>query len=245
MSMIGFPLLLIPLAIYNIFVFLMPGVAFTSQITRVTLMSGVVWTPTFGDALIALAIVMLLFEIIKASRPGARYLTDHLLSLIVFAGAAAEFLFLKALGTSDFFLLTVLTGVEFVAGAAIGLRNRRYSAMTDASEPATLEPLRQEPAMTPSIPDQSPTPQPKRSEVIPPEERPPAMISVSPAPAPPSETVPAPKPVPTPAVVPVVAAPPVAERKLSDWSMSDLISDRDQKAKTDSRPSDKSDEPKF
>src|SRR5476649_37283 len=83
MSMIGFPLLLIPLAIYNIFVFLMPGVAFTSQITSVTLMSGVVWTPTFGDALIALAIILLLFEIIKASRPGARYLTDHLLSLIV------------------------------------------------------------------------------------------------------------------------------------------------------------------
>ena len=70
MSMIGFPLLLIPLAIYNIFVFLMPGVAFTSPIVTVTLMSGVQWTLTFGDALIALAIVLLLFEVIKASRPG-------------------------------------------------------------------------------------------------------------------------------------------------------------------------------
>ena len=230
MSMIGFPLLLIPLAIYNIFVFLMPGVAFTSQVTSVTLMSGVVWTPTFGDALIALAIVLLLFEIIKASRPGARYLTDHLLSLIVFGGAAAEFLFLKALGTSDFFLLTVLTGVEFIAGAAIGLRNRRVVAM-----PVGPAPVRQEPEMAPPKPDR--TPEPKRAEIIPPEAKPPEMISVSPAPPP--------KPVAPPVVAPVVEAAPATERKLSDWKMSDLISDRDQTAKSDtSAKSDKPEETK-
>jgi len=141
MSMIGFPLLLIPLAIYNIFVFLMPGVTFTSQIASVTLMSGVVWTATFGDALLALAILLLLFEIIKASRPGARYLTDHLLSLIVFCAAAAEFLFFKALGTSDFFLLTVLAGVEFLAGAIISLRNRSSRAeLAAVSSPARHKP---------------------------------------------------------------------------------------------------------
>jgi hypothetical protein len=217
MSMIGFPLLLIPLAIYNIFVFLMPGVAFTSPIVSVTLMSGVVWTPTFGDALIALAIVLLLFEIIKASRPGARFLTDHLLSLIVFSGATAEFLFLKALGTSDFFLLTVLTGVEFLAGAAIGLQNRRLAA-TPSAQPTK----RQEPAMT------SPAPEPKRANTIPPETKPPEMISVSPAP--PSAAPP---------------APPVLEKKVSDWSMSDLVSDRDQSSKAESAPeSDTSEGPK-
>ena len=231
MSMIGFPLLLIPLAIYNIFVFLMPGVAFTSQITSVTLMSGVVWSPTFGDALIALAIILLLFEIIKASRPGARYLTDHLLSLIVFGGAVTEFLFLKALGTSDFFLLTVLTGVEFIAGAAIGLRNRRVVSM-----PVEPVPIRQEPEMVPPKPDRPP--ESKRPEITPPEAKPPEMISVSP--------VSTPKPVPPPPVVPpVVEASPVAERKASDWSMSDLISERDQTVKSDSpAKSDKPSEPK-
>ena len=38
--MIGFPLLLIPFAIYNIFVFLMPGVAFTTPIMDLPLISG-------------------------------------------------------------------------------------------------------------------------------------------------------------------------------------------------------------
>ncbi len=122
MSMIGFPLLLIPLAIYNIFVFLMPGVAFTSPIVSVTLMSGVVWTATFGDALLAFAMLLLMFEVIKAAR--GRYVTDHLLSLIVFGAATAEFVLLAPLGNSTFFLLVVLTAVEFLAGLVIGIRNR-------------------------------------------------------------------------------------------------------------------------
>ena len=122
--MIGFPLLLIPFAIYNIFVFLMPGVAFTAPVGSVTLMSGVQWVPTFGDALLALAALLLMFEVIKAARPGARYLTDHLLSLIVSGAAVAEFLLLAPFGTSTFFLLTVLMIVEFLAGVSIGFRNR-------------------------------------------------------------------------------------------------------------------------
>lgn len=101
--MIGFPLLLIPFAIYNIFVFLMPGVAFTAPVASVTLMSGVQWAPTFGDALLALTALLLMFEVIKAARPGARYLTDHLLSLIVSGAAVAEFLLLVPFGTSTFF----------------------------------------------------------------------------------------------------------------------------------------------
>ena len=77
--MIGFPLLLIPFAIYNIFVFLMPGVAFTTPVTDVRLMSGATWAPTFGDALLVLGALLLMIEVIKAARPGARYLMDHLL----------------------------------------------------------------------------------------------------------------------------------------------------------------------
>ncbi|MCE3256165.1 MAG: hypothetical protein K0Q64_248 [Nitrobacter vulgaris] len=65
MSVIGFPLLLIPLAICNIIVFLMPGVLLTEPVLTLTLMSGVPWLVTLGDTLLALGIVLLLFEIIK------------------------------------------------------------------------------------------------------------------------------------------------------------------------------------
>ncbi len=43
MSMVGFPLLLIPLAIYNIIVFLMPGVSLAEPVFKLTLVSGAEW----------------------------------------------------------------------------------------------------------------------------------------------------------------------------------------------------------
>ena len=100
MSMVGVPLLLIPLAIYNIIAFLMPDVAFGVQLFKLTLMSGVEWQVTLSDVLVAVGIFLLMFEVIKGARPGAKYLTDHLLSLIVFGAAAAEFVLWPKFGTS-------------------------------------------------------------------------------------------------------------------------------------------------
>jgi hypothetical protein len=133
MSMIGFPLLLIPLTVYNIIIFLMPGVSFADPVLKLTLMSGAEWPVTLGDMLLALAILLLLFEVIKGARPGAKYLTDHLLSLVVFGGAAAEFLLWPRFGSSTYFLLTMLALVDFLSGLA--LRTRRVMPVV-ASGPA-------------------------------------------------------------------------------------------------------------
>src|ERR1700694_74705 len=123
MSMVGFPLLLIPLAIYNIIVFLMPGMSLAEPIVKLTLMSGAEWPLTLSDMLLALGVFLLLLEIVKGARPGAKYLTDHLLSLIVFGAAAAEFLLWPRFGTSTYFLLAMLALVHFLSG--IALRARR------------------------------------------------------------------------------------------------------------------------
>ena len=136
MSMIGFPLLLIPLAIYNIIVFLMPGVSFVDPVLKLPLMSGAEWPLTLSDMLLTLAILMLLSEVIKGARPGAKYLTDHLLSLIVFGGAAAEFVLWPKFGTSTYFLLTMLALVDFLSGVA--LRARRRALVTSGPAPAPV-----------------------------------------------------------------------------------------------------------
>ena len=133
MSMIGFPLLLIPLAICNIIVFLMPGVSFVTPLFTLTLMSGAAWPVTLSDVLIALGILLLLFEVIKGARPGSKYFMDHLLSLVVFAGAAAEFVMLPQFGTSTYFLLTMLALVDFLSGIALRARRRLAPAGVAAS----------------------------------------------------------------------------------------------------------------
>jgi hypothetical protein len=128
--MVGFPLLLIPLAIYNIIVFLMPGVSFTDPLVKLTLMSGAEWPLTLSDVLLALGILLLMCEVIKGARPGAKFLTDHLLSLIVFGAAAAEFVLWSKFGTSTYFLLVALSMVDFLSGLA--LRTRRGAVAAGA-----------------------------------------------------------------------------------------------------------------
>jgi len=138
MSMIGFPLLLIPLAIYNIIAFLMRDVSFAAALFTVPLTSGTAWPVTLSDVLLALGILLLLCEVIKGARPGAKYLTDHLLSLLVLGGAAAEFVMVPQFGTSTYFLLTTLALVDFLSG--IALRTRRGTAASTVAVSRRAEP---------------------------------------------------------------------------------------------------------
>jgi hypothetical protein len=157
MSMVGFPLLLIPLAIYNIIVFLMPGVSFSDPLVKLTLMSGAEWPLTLSDILLALGILLLLVEIIKGARPGSKYLTDHLLSLIVFGAAAAEFLLWPRFGTSPYFLLAMLALVDFLSG--IALRARRGMQVTSGAAAARRE-VSPPPAAARQAPQFEPEPAP-------------------------------------------------------------------------------------
>ena len=162
MSMVGFPLLLIPLAVYNIIVFLMPGVSLTEPVLRLTLVSGAEWPITLGDMLLALGVLLLLLEIIKGARPGAKYLTDHLLSLIVFGAAAAEFLLWPKFGTSIFFLLTLLALVDFISGVALrARRGTRVAPVATASGRTANEagPVAAEPRSAPET-----RPEPSRAQ---------------------------------------------------------------------------------
>jgi hypothetical protein len=151
--MVGFPLLLIPLAIYNIIVFLMPGVSFAEPILKLNLRSGAEWPVNLSDMLLALGILMLLFEVIKGARPGAKYLTDHLLSLVVFGCAAAEFVLWPKFGNSTYCLLALLALVDFLSG--IALRARRGTVVAaplrasnrSAKQPA---PVADEPSFEPA-----------------------------------------------------------------------------------------------
>ena len=157
--MVGFPLLLIPLAIYNIIVFLMPGVSFTDPLVKLTLMSGAEWTVTLSDMLLTLGILLLLAEVIKGARPGAKYLTDHLLSLLVFGAAAAEFVLWPKFGTSTYFLMTALSLVDFLSGLA--LRTRRRAVAVAAAPARRAKVAEPEKAEAPAVePQPAPAPPP-------------------------------------------------------------------------------------
>lgn len=145
--MVGFPLLLIPLAIYNIVVWLMPSVSLTDPLVRVTLPSGAEWPITLSEVLLSLGILLLLLEIAKGAKPGSKYITDHLLSFVVFGASVAEFVLWPKFGTSTFFLLALMTMVDFLGGIVL----RAGRPPVSASVARRAAPRTEEPAPEPRI----------------------------------------------------------------------------------------------
>ena len=133
--MVGFPLLLIPLAVYNIIAFLMPSVSFSDVLFKVPMITGETWPVTLADLMLALGIVLLLLEIVKGARPGSKFLMDHLLSLIIFGAAAAEFVMWPKFGNSTYFLLVLLAMADFLGGIAQRTR-RRVTYVAETTVPA-------------------------------------------------------------------------------------------------------------
>ncbi len=132
MFVLGFPLLLVPFAIYNIIAFLTPGVVWTAQVATVHMMSGKDWVLTWEDILLGLAILLLAVEIMKSTRIGMRTIIDHLLAMALFIVMLAEFLLVQRAGTSTFFLLTVISLIDVVDGFIVGIRTSQHQVEIEA-----------------------------------------------------------------------------------------------------------------
>ena len=134
MFLIGFPLLIIPLAIYNMVAYLTPGLLLTGPLFSIHMLSGADMTFSFSDLLLIFAILLLFVEIMKATRIGVRSIVDHMLSLVVFIIFVVEFIMSTKAATSTFLLLTVLSFVDVIAGFSITIRAAQRDISVDSSE---------------------------------------------------------------------------------------------------------------
>jgi hypothetical protein len=134
MFVLGFPLLLIPFAIYNMIAFLTPGVSWTAPVTTVHMMSGQDWVLTWEDILLACAIFLLWVEIIKSTRIGMRSVMDHILAMALFVAMLVEFLLVQRAGTSTFFLLMIIALVDVLAGFIVGMRSSQRQIEIESAE---------------------------------------------------------------------------------------------------------------
>jgi hypothetical protein len=123
MFVLGFPLLLIPFAIYSMIAFLTPGVGWTTPLATIHMMSGEDWVLTWEDILLAFAILLLAVEIMKSTRFGMRSIVDHILAMALFITMLVEFLLVRQAGTSTFFLLTMLGLVDVLVGFIVSIRS--------------------------------------------------------------------------------------------------------------------------
>jgi hypothetical protein len=129
-----FPLILIPVLIYNIWAFGSTvggaeGVAVLQHLQdrwlSVPMASGEVWIVTFGDVMVLLSLVLLFIELLKSTSTGTSAIFNHALSMLVFIICLVEFLLHPAFASSAFFLILVMSLLDVLAGVVVTIVSAR------------------------------------------------------------------------------------------------------------------------
>ena len=119
----AFPVLAVVVAAYN-FVVVLGSRAVGDVIREVTLPSGAIWPISVGDVFIVTALVLVLIEFASLGS-GRASVVNHALSAIVFMICVAELLFVRGCGTAEFALMTLIVGLDVVAGYSLTARLAR------------------------------------------------------------------------------------------------------------------------
>ena len=122
--LLNFPLLILVFAGYNSIAFFTAS-TFETAIFSVTMISGVQWSFNLGDLLVTAALFLLFIELLKATRSGTVSIVDHMLSTLVFIGFLVEFIVIEQAATSTFFLLTLISLIDVIAGYSVTIQSAR------------------------------------------------------------------------------------------------------------------------
>lgn len=129
----AFPLLLIPVLVYNIYAWsTLTGVAavdadasLRSALIAVNMPSGGVWGIGVGDLLVFFSLALLFFELLKSTSSRKVAIVNHALSMVIFVLCLIEFLLFRSFATSTFFLITVMVFLDVMAGFIVTIITAR------------------------------------------------------------------------------------------------------------------------
>ncbi|MEZ6012650.1 MAG: hypothetical protein R3C08_12355 [Hyphomonas sp.] len=140
-----FPLLIIPVALYNLLAVIAGGPVTTTNAAgelvsataaplqgvlnetffSLPMISGVQWVLTQGDAILLLSIVFLFLEILKSTSTGTSTIVNHAISMMLFILCLIEFLLAPNFATSTFFILMSMTLLDVLAGVVVTIVSAR------------------------------------------------------------------------------------------------------------------------
>ncbi|HVZ99272.1 MAG TPA: hypothetical protein VG841_03030 [Caulobacterales bacterium] len=141
-----FPLILVPVLIYNIWAFLSTTGAsarevreqLRASIFKVPMassepaqagvagaMQSVEWAVSFGDLLVLISLLLLFIELLKSTSTGTSAIFNHALSMLVFIICLVEFLLHPAFATSTFFFILVMSLLDVLAGVVVTIVSAR------------------------------------------------------------------------------------------------------------------------
>ena len=120
----AFPLLALPVLVYNLMLFALPGglktadatTQFADKVFTIRMMSGGEWVLSLGDLFLAASLVILFIELLKSTTSRRVAIINHSLSMILFIICLVEFLLFAGFSTSVFFIITLMVLLDVLAG---------------------------------------------------------------------------------------------------------------------------------
>lgn len=119
------PLLVIVVLMFNLLAFVGGGKYLGRAVFELTLPSGGPWTFLFQDGILSLGLFILFVEVAKSTQTDSSSIVDHALSLVLFIIVLIEFLVVKAVASSGFFLIVMMCFFDVVAGFTVTITAAR------------------------------------------------------------------------------------------------------------------------
>lgn len=119
------PLMIFPVAVFSLLALSMGDGWTTTGFTTFSMYSGASWTMTYGDIFVLISLLVLFVEILKSVNTESNEILNHALSVMVAIVCTIMFVTGSAFGNTAFFLLTVMTFVDVIAGFVITIMTAR------------------------------------------------------------------------------------------------------------------------
>jgi hypothetical protein len=127
------PLLAFPLAAFVLCAVSSQDGWATAPAFSLNMISGALWSVSYGDLFIFGSLVVLFIEIVKSVNTGASEILNHSLSMLVALICVVLFATASSFTNSTFFMLMAMTFIDVIAGFAITIVAARRDFGTQTS----------------------------------------------------------------------------------------------------------------
>jgi hypothetical protein len=131
----AFPLLALPVALYNLLMLTISGgfrgaagTRLSAPLVNVHMVSRAAWPISLGDILLTGSLLILFAELLKSAGSRRIALINQSMSGLLFVVCLIEFLLFPAFATSTFFLISLMVLLDLAAGFIVTLVAARREA---------------------------------------------------------------------------------------------------------------------
>ena len=119
------PLFVFIWVLYHLVIIWGSSTILSQEVFQLSLVSETIWTVTVSDLLLMAGLIVLYLEILQATLTSMMSVINHTLSTLVFVVFIVEFIIIGSSTNSTFFLLSLMSLIDVLAGFTITIAASR------------------------------------------------------------------------------------------------------------------------